>query len=88
MECDLSDYDLILTYLPFKKLEDVNNMYNKIFKGMKVGSVFHEHGINGTKLAHKVEECRQLILDNANKHNMEEKYLLFGGEKQTIFIKR
>ena len=63
MECDLSDYDLILTYLPFKKLEDVNNMYNKIFKGMKVGSVFHEHGINGTKLAHKVEECRQLILE-------------------------
>ena len=55
---------------------------------MKVGSVFHEHGINGAKLTHKLGECRQLMLDNANKHNMEEKSLLFGGEKQTIFIKR
>ena len=43
---------------------------------MKVGSVFHEHMINGTKLTHKLGECRQLILDNANKHNMEEKVLL------------
>jgi len=88
MECDLSGYDLILTYQPFKEVEDIDNMYNKVFTGMKVGSVFHEHMINGAKLTHKLGECRQLILNNANKHNMEKKFLLFGGEKQTIFIKR
>lgn len=88
MECDLSGYDLILTYQPFKKLEDIDNMYNKVFKGMKVGSVFHEHMINGAKLVHKLGECRQLIINNANKHNMEEKVLLFGGEKQFLYIKK
>jgi len=88
MKCDISDYDLILTYQSFKKLEDVNNMYNKVFKEMKVGSVFHEHMINGAKFVNKLDDCKQLILKNANKHNMEEKSLLFGGEKQTLFIKR
>jgi 2-polyprenyl-3-methyl-5-hydroxy-6-metoxy-1,4-benzoquinol methylase len=88
MECDLSGYDLILTFLPFKELEDIDNMYNKVFKEMKVGSVFHEHVINGAKLVHKLGECRQLILNNANKHNMEEKVLLFGGEKQFLYIKK
>jgi len=88
MKCDISDYDLILTYQPFKKLDDINSMYDKVFKEMKVGSIFHEHMINGTKLLHKLKECKQLILNNANKHNMEKRTLLFGGERQDIFIKR
>jgi len=88
LKCDISDYDLILTYQPFKKLDDINSMYDKVFKEMKVGSIFHEHMINGTKLIHKLEECKQALFNSANKNNMEQRVLLFGGQKQILFIKK
>lgn len=88
MKCDISDYDLILTYQPFKKLDDIEKMYDKVFEDMKVGAIFHEHMINGTKLVHKLSDCNQLIFNSANKNNMEQRVLLFGGEKQILYIKR
>tara|TARA_R110000751_G_scaffold39596_1_gene93887 strand:- start:1149 stop:1829 length:681 start_codon:yes stop_codon:yes gene_type:complete len=88
MKCDVSDYDLILTYQPFKKLDDINNMYDKVFKEMKIGSIFYEHMINGASPVYKLEECKELFLNNVNKYNMEKRVLLFGGERQILFIKR
>jgi cyclopropane fatty-acyl-phospholipid synthase-like methyltransferase len=79
MECDLSDYDLILSYQPFK-VSHMDKMYDKVFKEMKAGSIFHEHN------AYK--DCREVLINSSSKNNMEEKVLLFGGEKQTLFIKR
>ena len=79
MKFDLSDYDLILSYQPFKD-DYVDKMYDKVFKEMKTGSIFYEHS--------GFSDCRVALQRSANKHNIEEKFLLFGGEKQTIFIKR
>ena len=55
---------------------------------MKPNSIFHEHMINGARLVHRIEECKQLLYDNADKHNMEKRVLLFGGERHHVFIKR
>lgn len=88
LKCDVTDYDLILTYQPLKNSEDINNMYNKLFQEMKPNSIFHEHMINGARLVHRIEECKQLLYDNADKHNMEKRVLLFGGERHHVFIKR
>jgi hypothetical protein len=79
MKFDLSDYDLILSYQPFKD-DYVGKMYDKVFREMKIGSIFYEHS--------GFSSCREVLMDVSSKNNMEEKVLLFGGEKQTIFIKR
>ena len=88
MECELSYYDLILTFQPFKKLDDINSMYDRVFEKMKVGSIFHEHMVNGAKVVHNLEECKQALFNSANKNNMEQRVLLFGGQKQILFIKK
>jgi cyclopropane fatty-acyl-phospholipid synthase-like methyltransferase len=79
MECDLSDYDLILSYQPFKS-NYIDKMYNKVFKEMKTGSIFHEHS--------GYDDCREVLMGVSSKNDMEEKVLLFGGEKQFLYIKK
>jgi len=78
MDCDLSQYDLILSYQPFKDLELLEKMYNKVFSEMKSGSIFHEHNY---------KDCNETLQRSVN-NNIEPKIFLFGGEKQPLFIKR
>ena len=79
MDVDLSDYDLILSFQAFKD-DHIDKMYNKVFKEMKTGSVFYEHSGFGT--------CREALMESSSENNMEERALLFGGEKQILFIKK
>ena len=79
MDCDLSQYDLILSYQPFKDLGLLEKMYNKVFSEMKSGSVFHEHNY---------KDCGGILDNVMSNHKVEKRLMLFGGEKQTIFIKR
>jgi hypothetical protein len=78
MGFDLSDYDLILSYQPFKD-DCVGKMYDKVFREMKTGSIFYEHS--------GFSSCREALMKSSSENNMEERALLFGGEKQTLFLK-
>jgi len=80
MKSDLTNYDLILSYQPLKG-DNVRNMYNKISNEMKSGSIFYEH-------RHKEKECREILNNCMSKNNIEPITLLFGGEKQPLFIKK
>lgn len=79
MKCELSDYDLILSFQPFKA-NYIDKMYNKVFKEMKKDSIFYEH------TPHK--DCREVLINSSTKNNMEVKTLLFGGERQFLYIKK
>jgi hypothetical protein len=78
MDFDSSDYDLILSYQPFKD-DYVGKMYDKIFREMKTGSIFYEHS--------GFSSCREVLMESSSENNMKERVLLFGGEKQTLFLK-
>jgi len=74
----LNNYDLILSYQPMK-IDYIGEMYDKVFKEMKPNSIFYEYNY---------DDCVNILLDVANKNNMEQRGLLFGGQKQNLFIKR
>jgi len=41
-----------------------------------------------SRIKNNYDDCVNILLDVANKNNMEQRGLLFGGQKQNLFIKR
>ncbi len=80
MTHDCKDYDLITSYSPIKNNEKLYEMYKHIFSSLKKGCIFIEHYGNGLgKSEMLLEICKESLLSKVT--------LLFGGKKQTIFIK-
>jgi hypothetical protein len=79
MDCDLSNYDFILSYKPFQDISKLNDMYNKVFNEMKTGSIFYEYN---------QKDCGGILDNVMNNHKVEKRLMLFGGERQCLYIKR
>lgn len=79
-EHNYSEYDLIITFLPLKELENQEKMYTKIFNEMKPGSLFFEHYGEG-------KGKNDLLLNMYKKPNIKTINLLFGGRINYLFTK-
>ena len=80
MDHNYSEYDLILSYLPFKNKNDQEKMYTKIFDEMKPGALFFEHWHFGVGVDN-------LLMNMEKKSNIKPIKLLFGGATNILFTK-
>ena len=83
IEEQYGDYDLILSYCPYRDVKMANALYKKIFGEMKSGSILIEHFNDG--------KGHNEILINSYKelsnNTLQVATLLFGGKKSAVYIK-
>lgn len=79
-EHNYSEYDLILCFTPFKKEEDLEKTYTKVFNEMKPGALFFENWDAG-------KGKNDVLLNMYKKPNIKTINLLFGGRINYLFTK-
>jgi hypothetical protein len=82
MEHDFSDYSVIYTYTPFKKINENRKFYKKVTQDMKVGSIFIEHANEGNgqfncadSALNDVKGLKKIALNNIGEFNTGTHYV-------------